>query len=46
MSAKPIIAGKSYQVTGKGFKAVVLASNPCDAICIGIEILIALRGDV
>lgn len=43
MTAKPIIPGKSYKVTGKGFTAVVMAKNGAEAICVGIDILIALE---
>lgn len=45
MSARPIIPGKTYRVTGQGFAATVLAQNGAEAIMVGIDILIALKGD-
>lgn len=37
MSAKPIKAGRAYQVRGMGIDVVVLAAHPCDAICIALR---------
>lgn len=45
MTARPIIPGKAYRVTGQGFTATVLAENAAAAIMAGIDILIALKGD-
>lgn len=41
MSASPIIPGHAYRVRGMGLDFTALASHPVDAICVGIEILIA-----
>lgn len=45
MTAKPIIPGKAYRVTGQGIDATILAKNGAEAIMAGIDILIALKGD-
>lgn len=39
MSASPIIPGRLYRVRGTGIDVEVLASHPCDALCIGIDLL-------
>jgi len=44
MSAKPIIPGYFYRVTGCGIDAVVEASDSCEAICIGLELFYAKEG--
>lgn len=41
MSATPIKPGRAYRVRGMGLDFTALAANPVDAICMGIEILIA-----
>ncbi len=38
MIATPIRAGSSYRVRGAGLDITVLASHPCDAICIAITL--------
>lgn len=40
MKATPIIPGRAYGLTGCGLDLTVFASNPVDAIVMGIEILI------
>lgn len=39
MIARPLIAGHRYQVHGVGVDLTVIASNPCDALCIAIGYL-------
>jgi len=39
MSATPLIPGRLYRVRGAGLDLEVLASHPCEAICIGLEVL-------
>jgi hypothetical protein len=39
MTAKPIQPGRTYRVRGNGLDVVILASNPCAAICVAVEIL-------
>lgn len=39
MSATPLIPGRLYRVRGSGLDLGVLASHPCEAICIGLEVL-------
>lgn len=45
MRASPLVPGHLYEVTGPGFTAQVKAENAVAAICVGIEILIVLRGE-
>lgn len=45
MSAFPLVPGELYRVKGPGFAAQVKAENAAAAICVGIEILIVLRGE-
>ena len=44
MRASPLVPGHLYEVRGPGFTAQVKAENAAAAICVGIEILIVLRG--
>lgn len=39
MSATPILPGRLYSVRCTGGKITVIAANPCDAICIALELL-------
>lgn len=39
MSATPLIPGRLYRVRGAGFDLKVIASHPCDAICIGLSLV-------
>ena len=39
MSASPLIPGRLYRVRGSGLDLKVLAPHPCDAICIGLNLL-------
>ncbi len=39
MSASPLIPGRLYRVRGSGIDLKVLAAHPCDAICIGLNLL-------
>lgn len=39
MRAKPIVPGLMYQVTGQGIDEMVFASNPVDALVIGLVML-------
>ena len=39
MSASPLIPGRLYRVRGSGLDLKVSASHPCDAICIGLNLL-------
>lgn len=40
MKAIPVIPGRAYRVTGQGLDFTALATNPVDALVIGIDILI------
>lgn len=39
MSATPLIPGRLYRVRGSGLDLKVIASHPCDAICIVLDLL-------
>lgn len=39
MSAAPLIPGRLYRVRGSGLRLEVIASHPCDAICIAMRLL-------
>ena len=39
MSATPLIPGRLYRVRGAGLDLKVIASHPCDALCIGLDLL-------
>lgn len=39
MSASPLIPGRLYRVRGSGLDLKVIASHPCDAICIAFGML-------
>lgn len=39
MKAVPIIPGKSYRVTGNGFRMEVLAPHPVDAILYVVDMI-------
>ena len=39
MSATPLIPGRLYRVRGAGLDLKVIAAHPCDAICIGLDLL-------
>lgn len=39
MSATPLIPGRLYRVRGAGLDLKVIASHPCDALCIGLRLL-------
>lgn len=39
MSASPLIPGRLYRVRGSGLDLEVVASHPCDALCIGLDLL-------
>jgi hypothetical protein len=39
MSATPLIPGRLYRVRGSGLDLKVIASHPCEAICIGLGLL-------
>mgnify|MGYP007090093065 FL=1 len=39
MSAAPLIPGRLYRVRGAGLDLKIIASHPCDAICIGLDLL-------
>ena len=40
MSATPLIPGRLYRVRGSGLELDVIATHPCEALCIAIDILI------
>ncbi|WP_354676779.1 hypothetical protein [Cupriavidus plantarum] len=40
MSAAPIVPGKSYLVHGAGLSLTVIATNPVDAICVALDIIL------
>ncbi len=39
MSATPLIPGRLYRVRGAGLDLEVFASRPCDALCIGLDLV-------
>lgn len=39
MFATPLIPGRLYRVRGSGLDLEVVAAHPCDAFCIGLELL-------
>lgn len=39
MSAAPLIPGRLYRVRGAGLDLQVIASHPCEALCIAIDLL-------
>jgi hypothetical protein len=39
MIATPLIPGRLYRVRGCGLDLTIIASHPCDAICIGLSLL-------
>lgn len=39
MVASPLIPGRLYRVRGSGLDLEVVASHPCDALCIGLDLL-------
>lgn len=39
MSATPLIAERLYRVRGAGINLKVIASHPCEAICIVLDLL-------
>ena len=39
MSATPLIPDRLYRVRGAGLDLKVIASHPCDALCIGLDLL-------
>jgi hypothetical protein len=41
MSVKPIIPGHAYHVRGMGLDFTALATNPVDAMCMAIDLLIS-----
>ena len=39
MAATPLIPGRLYRVRGSGLDLNIIAPHPCDAICIGLNLL-------
>jgi hypothetical protein len=39
MSAAPLIPGRLYRVRGAGLDLQIIASHPCEALCIAIDLL-------
>lgn len=39
MTASPIIKGQFYHVYGCGIDIIVHATNPCDAIIVGVDLV-------
>lgn len=37
MIARPVVAGRVYSVRFRGADVLILAVNPCDALCEAIE---------